>query len=185
MESSRLIYRKLQGSDFEVFNSLYSNPAVMKYAYSDCLNSSEEALEAFKSTLEHQDSRHSCCEYVALLRNSNQAVGIVDYDVLLEHDHGGILEIGYFIKPEYWGQGFGVEMAGALIDEVFGNTKVHKIVASCNSNNGKSEHIMQKLGMTKEGIFRKVRYKNNRWEDEIKYGLLKEEWVLRQKEAGR
>jgi ribosomal-protein-alanine N-acetyltransferase len=149
----------------------------MKYAYHDYTKSREEALQNFENTLENQNIRHICNEYVTILKSTNLPIGIVDYDVQLQHENGGIIEIGYFIKPEYWGQGFGLEMAKSLIDYVYVNTNVHKVIASCNSSNMKSENIMKKLGMLKEGVFRKSRYKNNRWEDETKYGLLREDWL--------
>jgi ribosomal-protein-alanine N-acetyltransferase len=115
---------------------------------------------------------------VATLGN-NVDIGIVDYDVIMKNNSGGIFELGYFIKPEYWGHGFGTEMSEAFIDFLFQNYNIHKIVASCNSNNQSSEHVMKKLGMTYEGRLRKVRFKNGMWVDETKYGLLREEWVKR------
>ena len=30
--------------------------------------------------------------------------------------------------------------------------------------------------MTKEGVFRKARYKNDEWHDELRYAILYEEW---------
>ncbi len=53
---------------------------------------------------------------------------------------------------------------------------MHKVVASCNANNYQSEKIMKKIGMVKEGLLRKERFKNGRWDDELRYGLLVEEW---------
>lgn len=181
-ESNRLIYRKLNHNDFKLFYELYSDVNVMKYAYLDRIESQEEANQVFSKILLSQDNQNEGTQYVVIIKNTNIAIGIVDYEVILNHENGGIYEVGYFIKPEYWGQGFGTEMASSLIDYLFVNSNIHKVVASCNFNNKVSENIMIKLGMKKEGVFKKVRFKNNRWEDEIKYGLLKEEWMEQQKE---
>jgi ribosomal-protein-alanine N-acetyltransferase len=179
-ESNRLSYRKLDHMDFELFYELYSDIEVMKYAYLDRFESQEEANIEFSNILLSQSDQNKGTQYVAYIKNTKVSIGIVDYDVILKHEHGGIYEIGYFIKPEYWGQGFGTEMASALINYLFKNTNIHKVIASCNFNNVVSENIMLKLGMKKEGVFKKKRYKNDRWEDEIKYGLLKEEWMDQQ-----
>lgn len=176
-ESNRLVYRKLSKSDFKLFFELYTDVRVMQYAYADCLKSEIEALDAFNNTLNNQ-AKQLCNEFVAELKDTNQPIGIVDYDVIMRHENGGIYEIGYFIKPEYWGKGFAFEMAEAIVKQAFSDSNIHKIIASCNVNNKKSEHIMKKLGMKKEGIIRKVRFKNNQWEDEIRYGLLREEWDI-------
>jgi Acetyltransferases, including N-acetylases of ribosomal proteins len=176
-ESNRLNYRELNENDFVLFYDLYSNKEVMKFAYLDRFGSQEDGLEAFGNILLDQKDNNEGTQYVASLKESNDPIGIVDYDVILHHEKGGIYEIGYFMKPDYWGKGFGTEMGKALIDYLFNNFNIHKVTASCNFNNKNSEGIMIKLGMTKEGIFKKVRYKDNRWDDEIKYGLLKEEWM--------
>ncbi len=178
-ESTRLIYRKLDETDFDIFYALYSNEDVMKYAYLDRLKSREDSIEVFTEVLQNQRDQNKGTQYVAIFRETNVAIGIVDYSVDINHEKGGIFEIGYFIKPEYWGQGLGTEMGKALIDYLFSNFNIHKVIASCNSNNRNSENIMLKLGMTKEGVFKKVRYKNGQWDDEIKYGLLKEEWMCK------
>lgn len=179
-ESTRLVYRTLDETDFDLFYELNSDEEVMKYAYLDRLCSRENAIEAFKNVLFNQKAHDKGTQYVASLKVTNEPIGLVDYDVILNHSKGGIFEIGYFIKPRYWGQGFGTEMGKALINYLFNNFNIHKVIASCNSKNRKSEDIMKKLGMTKEGEFKKVRFKNDRWDDEIKYGLLKEEWMFKQ-----
>lgn len=158
-ESTRLNFRKLNETDFDLFYALYSDEDVMKYAYLDKLKSKEDSNEVFRNILLNQDDQYKGTQYVAIFKETNVAVGIVDYDVVLNHDKGGIFEIGYFIKSRYWGQGLGTEMGKALIDYLFNNFNIHKVIASCNSNNKNSENIMLKLGMTKEGSFKKVRYK--------------------------
>ena len=175
-ESDRLNYRKLEDSDFDLFYELYSDIRVMEYAYLDRIETREEAHRIFNNILTSQNHQRIGVQYVAIHKNTEIEIGLVDYESILNHESGGIYEIGYFIKPKYWAQGYGTEMAGALIKYLFANSNIHKVIASCNSNNHVSENIMIKLGMKKEGYFRKVRFKNNRWEDEIRYGLLKKEW---------
>jgi|GEM_PF-82821 len=176
LKSSRLKYRELENSDFEIFYEIYSSDSVMRYAYLDKYESREIAMLDFEKSLNMQNDGCEGTQYIALLKDSDIVIGIVDYDVEMLHHGGGVCEIGYFIKQEYWGQGFGAEMGKAMVDYLFENSPIHKISASCNSINLPSENIMKKLGMSKEGVFKKARFKNNRWEDEIKYALLREEW---------
>lgn len=173
--SERLRYRILSKENFRIFRELYTNQEVMRYAYLDKLNSEKEMEDAFRETLQLQAEGQGE-QYVAVLKDTDAEIAIVDYEVLKQNEHGGIYEIGYFIKPEYWGCGYGAEMGRAIIDELFQNSNIHKIVASCNANNHSSENIMKKLGMSKEGVMRQIRFKDGSWNDEIKYGLLREEW---------
>lgn len=179
-ESKRLVYRTMDETDFDLFYELYSDEKVMKYAYLDRVSSLDVANKFFKNILLDQTTQDKGTQYVAILKDANVSIGLVDYDVILNHEKGGIFEIGYFIKPKFWGQGFGTESGKALINYVFNRFNIHKVVASCNANNKKSESVMINLGMTKEGLLRQVRYKDNHWVDEIKYGLLKEEWISKQ-----
>ncbi len=174
--SSRLSYRKLNNTDFDFFYKLFSDQNVMKYAYLDAFSSKEEAKDAFEKKLVMQEDDNEGIQYIVTLKNDHDIVGIVDYEVLLKNYLGGIYEIGYFIQSDYWGKGYATEMGKALINFLFNNDNVHKIVASCHEENLASESIMKKLGMSQEGVFRLARYKNRRWIDEIRYGLLRQEW---------
>lgn len=172
-QSERLTYRELTENDFDLFYELYSNEEVMRYAYRNKLETIEEAKNAFADILRMQLENNGI-QYIASLHNKTD-IGIVDYEVIKKNDNGGIVEIGYFIKPNYWGCGYATEMGKAIIEFLFKNYNIHKIIASCNANNHSSEHIMKKIGMEFEGRFKKTRYKNGKWEDEIEYGLLREE----------
>ncbi len=180
LKSSRLYYKKLDKEDFDFFYSLFSDKNVMKYAYLDAFESEEAARDVFDKILSEKKQRQERVEYVAALKDSHHIIGIVDYEVLLKNPFGGIYEIGYFLSPDYWGKGYAAEMGDALINYVFENENVHKIAASCHAGNAHSESIMKKLGMHKEGVFRLTRYKDGEWVDEVRYSILKEEWVLRQ-----
>lgn len=182
-ESKRLVYKALEDADFDLFYELNSNEEVMKYAYLDRICSREEAFEAYKNILVSQQDFEKGTRYVARIKTSNMPIGIVDYDVVLHHANGGIFEIGYFLLPRFWGQGFAAEMGTAIIDYLFHNFPIHKVTASANAKNKKSESVMVKLGMTKEGELKKARYKDGQWDDEVKYGLLKEEWLSKNADA--
>ena len=68
-------------------------------------------------------------------------------------------------------------MARVLLRICFEHLDLHRICARCHANNTQSETIMQKIEMSKAGTFRKARYKDGRWDDEIWYDILVEEWT--------
>ncbi|WP_070000867.1 GNAT family N-acetyltransferase [Cellulosilyticum sp. I15G10I2] len=174
--SNRLSYRKLSRTDFGFYCQLFSDQEVMKYTYLEAFSSKEEARYAFEKALVIQEDENQGTQYIAALKGRETAIGIIDYEVLIENNLGGIYEIGYFIQKAYWGKGYATEMGKALIDFLFNNKNIHKVVASCHANNQHSEAIMKKLGMSQEGVFKLARYKKGSWVDEIKYGLLRQDW---------
>lgn len=177
LQSARLTYKLLTDDDFNLFYELYSNEEVMQYAYAARLENHEEAITLFREVLDNQTDSRKGKMYVASLSDEGTAIGIVDYEILFLNEHGGTAEIGYFLLPEYWNEGYGSEMASALIDTIFTETKLHRIQASCQAENNASEKIMQRLSMGCEGVSKYARYKDEQWRDEIRYAILKDEWL--------
>lgn len=67
------------------------------------------------------------------------------------------LEIGFAILPDYGGQGYGSETAKLLLQLAFENFEkldTHEIVGKCDSRNRSSAALMERIGMTREAIFR-------------------------------
>lgn len=58
------------------------------------------------------------------------------------------VEIGWWLRPEAWGQGFATEGATALRDEAFGRAGLDRIIGRFRPENVASGRIMQRLGMT-------------------------------------
>lgn len=176
--SDRLLFREFIHDDFQYFSSIFSNDEVMKYAYMDRIQDENEMTEYFSKILNNvgiNQSRNSY-EFAVFLRDEKTFIGLAIIEVGYHFSRAKYGEIGYFLLPKYWGKGYATEIAEAITDFCFIELKFHKVVASCNANNSQSEKIMKKIGMTKEGELRKERYKNSNWDNEIRYGLLVEEW---------
>lgn len=150
----------------------------MRYAWFDCMKEEKELLKGFSEMLEFNESKEYRKEYdfAVFSAEDNSFIG----SGLVMVSYRGTIplcgEIGYFLLPQYWGRGYATEIARAMTNFCFDSLKFHKAVASCNANNHNSEKVMKKLGMKKEGEFRKARFKSGNWDDELRYGILKEEW---------
>lgn len=194
-KSERLIFREFTEADFKLYYSLFSNEQVMKYAWIDRFRSEEEGLTYFKRILENNvttENRPSY-EFAVFLSTDNTSasnlseekeakfIGFADIVIHKKNLFGGWGEIGYFLFPEFWGFGYATEIANTLIDFSFKQLKLHKVDASCNYNNYKSERIMKKVGMVREGELRKVRFKEGRWDNELRYSILIDEWEQKNK----
>lgn len=65
-------------------------------------------------------------------------------------------EIGFGVAPKHWAQGFGAEIASAVLEAGFQHFRLHRIAAQCSPDNKGSIRIMQKLGMAREGLLRDI-----------------------------
>ncbi|MCX7747470.1 MAG: GNAT family N-acetyltransferase [Clostridia bacterium] len=176
--SRRLIFREFTDLDFSLYYSIFSNAQVMKYTLMDPFKSEEEALPYYQRILSNNKEilKRSAYEFGVFLSMDKSFIGFADIMILFKNDFGGCGEIGYFLLPCYWGYGYATEISKTLINISFKELNLHKVSARCNSNNLHSENVMKKAGMIKEGEIRKVRYKNGHWDNELQYGIVKEDW---------
>ncbi len=88
-----------------------------------------------------------------------------------------IYEIGWIFHPRYHRQGYATEAAAALMRYGFESLQVHRLIATCQPQNRPSWRVMEKLGMQREGHFRKCFQRDETtWWDEYFYAILEEEW---------
>lgn len=83
----------------------------------------------------------------------------------------------------YWGQGIATEAVAALIAQGFDTLDLNRIYATHFARNPASGRVMQKAGMVFEGILRQHLRKADRFEDLVRYGILRSDY--RRAGAGR
>lgn len=74
-------------------------------------------------------------------------------------------EIGYVLHPDHWHRGIATEAASALIRFAFETIGVHRVEAKFMLQNAASRRVMEKCGMTFEGIQRGAMLIKNQYED--------------------
>ena len=65
-----------------------------------------------------------------------------------------IASVGYRIAREHWGKGLMPEAAKAVIGWAFREYGLAKVYTWTDSTNTQSQRVMEKLGMTREGVLR-------------------------------
>jgi len=106
-----------------------------------------------------------------------QEIVIGAVEIMITNFTNQVGEIGYSINPYYWGKGIATESAKLVITFGFETLKLHRIYATCDPRNIGSSKVMEKIGMTKEGILREhLLMKDGVWRDSLLYSVLKQEW---------
>jgi [ribosomal protein S5]-alanine N-acetyltransferase len=176
--TSRLLIREYLPTDFPAFFNLVSDPVIRRFSVLKTRRDEASAKTEFDAILGEQSLTDRKRFILAVVTNPlDHYIADVGFEILKHNATGGIAEIGYFIAQEYWGRGYGTEIAKALIGYCFTALPMHKVVASCDKRNSASEKIMINCGMKKEGEFLKNRYQSDEWQDELKYGILKAAWL--------
>ena len=81
-------------------------------------------------------------------------------------------DLGYWFGVPFWGQGYCTEASRCLVDFAFNTLDLYRITASHLARNPASGRVMEKIGMTKEGVLREHTCKWGKREDLVTYGIL-------------
>lgn len=99
------------------------------------------------------------------------SIGAVRVDEEAEYVH-----VGYCIGRKYWNQGLTSEALSAVIRFFFERVGVNRIESLHAVENPASGRVMQKCGMTKEGVLREYNVSNYGRCDAAVYSILRREW---------
>jgi [ribosomal protein S5]-alanine N-acetyltransferase len=113
--------------------------------------------------------------FAITLRETAELCGGIGLHITQRHMHA---ELGYWLGLPYWNRGYTTEAAAALLNYGFTVLGLHRIHAHHFTRNPASGRVMQKLGMTFEGVLREHVRKGERFEDLASYGILRREWQL-------
>ncbi|MEH7344714.1 GNAT family N-acetyltransferase [Bacillus sp. JJ1532] len=167
IQTERLIIRKFIFDDWQAVYKYTSDPIVMKYIPEGVF--SEEDAKEFVI----KNSVDQAVKFPVLLKNENILIGHIAFEKFFgEHTY----EIGWVFKQEFQNRGYASEAAEALLKFGFEDMKLHRIIATCQPENTPSYRVMEKIGMRREGFFKKCIPQGNDWWDEFYYAILKEEW---------
>ena len=86
-----------------------------------------------------------------------------------------MVEIGFCIGRNWWGQGIMTEAFGAVIDYLFDEVGVQRIEAGHDPDNPASGAVQRKCGLKYEGTLRRRIRSNQGVTDVAWYSILKEE----------
>lgn len=137
--TSRLAVRKLRNTDVEPFFRLESDPEVKRYT-SPSSDRSYSAIEKDLYRLIEGYRTNSELTVWAVENGDEKFVGTV---ALV--GRGAEREIGYRILPDYWRQGYGLEVCEGLIRYAFDDLNIGKLVAISCSRNTASVSILDCL----------------------------------------
>lgn len=138
---------KLEAHDFENFYDLTGNEKVMAMITERALRR-EEALKRFNYFLQNNTLHKSFGGFKVLDAAGIQVLGFAKLELTEEKPDEA--ELGYMLLPEFWGQGYGSEIAGQLLEVAKSNPQLKRIWANTDPNNVASRKILLKHGFISE-----------------------------------
>lgn len=173
IETERLLLRKITFNDADDIYEYTSDQLVSQYVTWDRHETIMDT-KGFIHFVNQQYTLKKLAPWGIEYKDNGKLIGTIDF-VSWQPKHFNA-EIGYAIARPYWGQGMTTEATKALIDFGFTKMNVVRIQARCMIENIGSQRVMEKCGMSFEGIIRKAIFSKGKQHDLKLYSILKEEF---------
>ena len=175
LKSDRLRLDEITISDLEEIHVLHSIPEVDEFNTLGIPADLRETKEFMQPIIKDQLSnkrKHICWS----VRNSSNDKFMGLAGLVLSAERFKMAEIYFKLYPKFWGQGYATELAGIIFRFGFENLGLHRIEAGVATDNTRSIRVLEKIGMTREGIRRKILPIRGEWKDNYHYAILDEEF---------
>jgi len=174
IETKRLVLRNPELADAPAFFFQRSDPKMTKYLDREPFTELQQAEDFIKEKLVDWKNNKAISWALTLKEENNKFIGDIALWRILVRDHRA--EIGYGLQPKYWGQGYMMEAAIAILTWGFDTLGLHSIIGDINPENEASRKLLLRLGFEKEGYQRENYYFRGEYLDSEMYGLLVQEF---------
>lgn len=177
LSTSRVLLRRMQPSDLEVFKSLDTDANTWKFFTKDLSIESEmnewigEALTAYEQKLR--------MPFTIIEKDTNLVCGTSSYANISWYDKR--LEIGWtWLANPFLGTGINQHAKFAMLSYAFEVMEMERVEIKTDNLNERAKAALVKVGMTPEGVLRShMQMHSNRRRDSIYFSMLKHEWQER------
>lgn len=176
LRTERLVLRRFHAADLAVFLAYRNDVEVARYQgwTTPMAEADARAFIAEQATAALRG--RGGLQIAVALAASDELVG----DLYLGPAMGDARQatLGYTLARAHHGRGYATEAARGLLGFALGELALHRVVATVDPRNLASVAVLERLGMRREGHFRKGYYdpRAGEWTDEYLYALLREEW---------
>lgn len=113
------------------------------------------------------------------LKSTGKLVGTIDFVTIQERHRKA--EIGYVLSEDCWGKGYMTEATRRIIAFGFEELQLERIQARCFVENEGSARVMEKVGMSFEGIMRNAMFAKGKFQDLKMYAIVSDDYMKRKR----
>ena len=174
LETDRLRIRHFQNSDLESFFDYRNDPDVARYQGWDVPYPREKAVEfVTEMSAKEHDVQGEWLQAAIEEISTGQMVGDAAFFVKKDDPQA---YIGCTIARSYWRKGDGMEATRCLLDYLFEELDLHRVIAITDVENRASFNMLERMGFRREGHFVENLMFKGHWASEYHYAMLKREW---------
>jgi RimJ/RimL family protein N-acetyltransferase/predicted ester cyclase len=164
-----LILRPLRESDAPALFAFTSDPEVTRYVLWPTHRDLSQTQQFIRRL-----TAPSVRSWAIVHRIDATVIGVTFVHSFHPVHHKG--EIAFPLAKPYWGRGYATQAAHAVLRHAFANWALHRIEGTCMLANVASARVLEKLGMTCEGVMRQSHRRDDGFVDMKLYAVLREEF---------
>jgi len=172
--TDRLLLRHFHESDLDAFHAYRNDPEVFKYQGWSVPYLRETAAEFIAEMKDAVPGERGRWFQTAIQRKSDHIL-LGDMAFCPMRTDPRQAYFGFTLARPYWRHGYAGEAARAVLDYLFDELEIHRVVAECDAENINSFRLLERLGFRREAHHVENYWTESGWRDEYVYALLERE----------
>jgi RimJ/RimL family protein N-acetyltransferase len=177
IQTPRLKLRQWQAADYAPFAAMSADPTVMEY-FPNVLTS--EQSHAFADQMAATIGDQGWGFWAVEILESGMFAGFVGLNQpAYPLPFAPCIEVGWRLATAFWGQGYATEAGNAALNFAFSTLKLAEVVSFTALDNGRSQAVMQRLGMqnTGQNFDHPMVPEGDRLRDHVLYRITQAQWA--------
>lgn len=170
----RLKLRELTVDDVDAVHTIYGNAEATEHLSFEPRTRDQVGLIVVRSIASAIKTPRDEYALAVTERSTNELIGFARL-ALDPHQQRGAT-IGFALRPDAWGIGYGVETVQLLLEVGFEDLELHRIWGARSPHNAASAKTMITAGMREDYTIREHIQKAGRWRDSVVHTILRHEW---------
>lgn len=133
-----------------IFAAYASDPATTRYLSWPPYERMEPLTAFLRECVAQWEKGTGPFAWVLCLKGTDVPIGSIGVSL-----DGGKALFGYVLGRKFWGHGFAAEALTHLVEWALAQATIHRAWAFCDTENPASVRVMEKAGMTREGVLRR------------------------------
>lgn len=174
LQSSRLRMTEITWDDLDNIHHLHSIAEVDEFNTLGIPQDLSDTREVLQPIIDDQSLPvRRLYMWKIIEKSSRSFIGVCG--MTLSRDKFRTGEIYYKLRPSSWGKGYATEVAKTLIKAGFEDFGLHRVEAGVATPNAASIRVLEKAGMTREGVRRKILPIRGEWMDNYHYAIVEDD----------
>jgi ribosomal-protein-alanine N-acetyltransferase len=174
LKTPRLTIKELSPEDIPNVHALHSLPETDRFNTLGIPEDISVTREIVQKWLDDQAQQpRTSYVYCIFLNDLRQFIGLIA--IVPGKSNFRNAEVWYKIHADHWKKGYTTEALNSVLKFGCETLKLHRIEAGCAVENTASIRVLEKAGMTREGLKRKNLPIRGEWKDSYFYSITEED----------